>query len=77
MEEIKLHDAVALLSDLPEHNLKRGDVGTVVEVFKQTPHHPAGYIVEFVDDLTGAVYANADLTDTSRLIVLHFRREAA
>jgi hypothetical protein len=54
MEEIKLHDSVALLSDLPEHDLKRGDVGTVVEVFEQTPHHPAGYIVEFVDDLSGA-----------------------
>jgi hypothetical protein len=77
MEEIKLHDAVALLSDLPEHELKRGDVGTVVEVFEQTPHHPAGYIVEFVDDLTGAVYASADITDASRLVVLHFRREAA
>jgi hypothetical protein len=77
MEEIKLHDAVALLSDLPEHELKRGDVGTVVEVFEQTPHHPAGYIVEFVDDLTGVVYASADITDASRLVVLHFRREAA
>jgi hypothetical protein len=77
MEEIKLHDAVALLSDLPEHDLKRGDVGTVIEVFEQTPHHPAGYIVEFVDDLTGAVYATTDLTDASNLMVLHFRREAA
>jgi hypothetical protein len=52
-------------------------MGTVVEVFEQTPHHPAGYIVEFVDDLTGAVYASADITDASRLMVLHFRREAA
>jgi hypothetical protein len=77
MEEIKLHDAVALLSDLPEHDLKRGDVGTVIEVFEQTPHHLAGYIVEFVDDLTGAVYATTDLTDASNLMVLHFRREAA
>lgn len=77
MEEIKLHDVVALLSDLPEQGLKRGDVGTVVEVFGQTEHHPAGYIVEFVDDVTGAVYATADITDVGCLMVLHFRREAA
>lgn len=77
MEEIKLHDVVALLSDLPEHDLRRGDVGTVVEVFKQTEHHPAGYFVEFVDDVTGAVYATADITGAARMIVLHFRREAA
>ena len=77
MEGIKLHDVIALLSDLPEHNLKRGDVGTVVEVYEQTPHHPSGYIVEFVDDLTGAVYASADITDASCLVVLNFRREAA
>ena len=77
MEEIKLHDVVALLSDLPEHDLRRGDVGTVVEVFEQNEHHPAGYIVEFVDDVTGAVYATADITEPGRLMVLHFRREAA
>ncbi len=77
MEEIKLHDVVALLSDLPEHDLRRGDVGTVVEVFEQNEHHPAGYIVEFVDDVSGAVYATADITDAGRLMVLHFRREAA
>lgn len=77
MEEIKLHDVVALLSDLPEQGLKRGDVGTIIEVFKQTEHHPAGYIVEFVDDVTGAVYATADITDARCMMVLHFRREAA
>ena len=77
MEEIKLHDVVALLSDLPEHDLKRGEVGTVVEVFEQNEHHPAGYIVEFVDDVTGTVYATADIMDAGRLMVLHFRREAA
>ena len=32
MEKIKLFDIVALTTDLPEHNLRRGQVGTVVEV---------------------------------------------
>lgn len=61
--EIRLHDIVALLVDLPEQGLKRGAVGTVVEVFEKTAHHPAGYIVEFVDEATGAANAQADITN--------------
>ncbi|RKU27998.1 hypothetical protein C6499_10695 [Candidatus Poribacteria bacterium] len=30
--EIKLLDVVALTQDIPEHNLKRGDIGTIVEI---------------------------------------------
>ncbi|MDT5122903.1 MAG: hypothetical protein QOC96_2385 [Acidobacteriota bacterium] len=77
MNDIKLHDTVALLVDLPEQELKRGAVGTVVEVFEQTAHHPAGYIVEFVDEATGTAYAQADITNRAHLMALHFRREAA
>jgi 3,4-dihydroxy-2-butanone 4-phosphate synthase len=78
MDEIKLHDVVALLADLPEQRLRRGDVGTIVEVFEQTPHHPSGFIVEFVND-SGEVYAQADITDAAQLVKLHFnfQREAA
>ena len=76
MNEIKLHDVVALLMDLPEHGLQRGDVGTVVEVFQPTPHHPGGYIVEFVAE-SGEVYALADITDATQLVQLRFRRKAA
>ncbi len=36
------HDTVVLTSDLPEHGLTRGDVGTVVMV-----HAAGGYEVEF------------------------------
>lgn len=79
MDEIKLLDVVALLVDLPEHGLRRGAVGTVVEVFERSPHHPGGFIVEFVDDGSGGVYAHADITDAAQLVKLHFnfRREAA
>ena len=42
-DEIKLLDVVALTVDVPEHNLSRGQVGTVVEVLKN------GYEVEFSD----------------------------
>jgi hypothetical protein len=34
MGEIKLLDVVALIEDLPEQGLRRGEVGTVVEKWK-------------------------------------------
>ena len=76
MSEIKLHDVVALLVDLPQQDLRRGDVGTVVEVFQPTSHHPGGYIVEFVAE-SGEVYALADITDAAQLVQLRFRGKAA
>ena len=44
--EIKLLDVVALTQDVPEHNLKRGEVGTVVEILS----NGEAYEVEFSDD---------------------------
>ena len=41
--EIKLLDVVALAQDVPEHNLKRGDIGTVVEILS----NGEAYEVEF------------------------------
>jgi hypothetical protein len=74
--KIKPSDLVALLVDLPDKGLRRGDVGTVIEVFEQNEHHPGGYVVEFVAE-TGEVYAHADITDESQVVQLRFRREAA
>jgi hypothetical protein len=74
--EIKENDIVALLVDLPRLKLRRGDVGTVVEVFAANEHHHAGYVVEFVAE-SGKVYAQADITDPAQLIPLRFKREAA
>jgi uncharacterized protein DUF4926 len=76
MQEIKENDVVALLVDLPKHGLHRGDVGTVVEVFTKSVHHPGGYVVEFVSE-SGSVYAHADITDAAQFMRLNFRREAA
>lgn len=76
MDKIKNLDVVALLADLPEYRLRRGAVGTVVEVFEANEKHPGGYIVEFVDE-SGQTYAMADITDASQLIPLRFRQEAA
>lgn len=76
MKEIKENDLVALLVDLPEKALRRGDVGTVIEVFMKTDHHPGGYLIEFITE-AGEVYGHADVIDESQIVQLRFRREAA
>ena len=55
MNEIEMLSVVALLQDLPEHGLVRGQVGTVVENLA-----PGVYEVEFCDD-NGRTYAMASL----------------
>lgn len=67
--KIKLLDTVALLEDLPERKLKRGEVGTVVEVLA-----PDTYEVEFCDD-EGRTYAELALHD-EQIVVLHNQGEA-
>jgi hypothetical protein len=63
---------VALLSDMPERNLRRGQVGTIVESVA-----PDVYGVEFSDD-EGRAYASLALP-AAKLIRLHHQpvREAA
>ena len=74
---IKENDVVALLVDIPAQELRRGEVGTVIEVFSANEHHPAGYMLEFVDDETGEVYAQAEITDAAQIVKLHRRKRAA
>ncbi len=76
MKRIKENDMVALLVDLPEPGLMRGDCGTVIEVFGENEQHPSGYIVEFVTE-SGGVYAQADITDATQIMPVRFKREAA
>ena len=67
--EPRLLDVVALLSDLPEHGLVRGQVGTVVELLD------GAYEVEFSDD-EGKTYAELAIR-RDQLLVLHHRPEQA
>ena len=68
-KRIKLLDTVALLEDLPERKLRRGEVGTVVELLA-----PDVYEVEFCDD-EGQTYSELALRG-DQLIVLHNQGEA-
>ena len=64
---IKLFDVVALTEDIPDANLKRGQVGTVVEVLQ-----PDVFEVEFSDSDSGHTYAQLPLK-TEQMMVLHFQ----
>lgn len=63
----ELFDVVALLFDLPELGLYRGQVGTVVEEYE-----PGVFEVEF-SDTDGRAYALETLT-ANHLMVLHHHR---
>jgi hypothetical protein len=65
----QLLDVVALLSDVPDHHLVRGQVGTIVELLD------GAYEVEFSDD-EGKTYAELALP-SDQLLVLHHRPEQA
>ena len=71
METIKLLEVVALTEDFPDHGLRRGEVGTVVEILA-----PGVFEVEFSDD-TGEAYAFASLRAEQLIPLYHRKREAA
>jgi Domain of unknown function (DUF4926) len=63
---IKLLDVIALTVDLPEYNLWRGQVGTVVEFLAGG----AAFEVEF-SDRNGRTYESVGLRP-EQIMVLHF-----
>jgi hypothetical protein len=70
MEDIKLLDVVALVEDLTSEGLKRGEVGTVVEGWKD-----GVFEVEFSDD-SGKAYAFAAVR-ADQIMKLYFRKDEA
>ncbi|CAA9472935.1 MAG: hypothetical protein AVDCRST_MAG12-928 [uncultured Rubrobacteraceae bacterium] len=67
---IDILDVVALTEDLPERDLYRGQVGTVVETLA-----PDVFEVEFSDD-EGSAYASLAL-NASQLLVLRYEPSKA
>jgi hypothetical protein len=68
-KQIDLLDTVALLEDLPQRGLQRGEVGTVVEILAL-----GVYEVEFSDD-EGQTYAELALRD-EQIVALHNQGES-
>lgn len=66
----KVLNVVALLTDIPEYRLVRGQVGTIVEQLD-----PDTALVEFSDDQGRAFAVVPCLRET--LLVLHYAPEAA
>jgi hypothetical protein len=70
MDEIKLLDVFALIENVDSEGLRRGEVGTVVEQWKD-----GVYEVEFSDN-SGKAYAFAALRP-EQVMKLHFRKDEA
>ena len=68
---MKLLDVVALMSDVSEKALQRGQVGTIVEVLA-----PGVFEVEFCD-LEGRTYASAALPERHLMVLRHEPASAA
>ena len=66
IQKINLLDVVALTTDLPEYNLYRGHVGTVVEILADGD----AFEVEFSDQ-NGRTYESVGLRET-QIMVLYF-----
>ena len=64
--EMRLLDVVALTKDIPDHGLRRGQVGTIVEILG-----PDVFEVEFADN-EGRTYATLSL-NAKQLMVLHYQ----
>jgi hypothetical protein len=65
---MKNHDVIALLEDLPQHNLKRGQVGTIVEEWES-----GVFEVEFANT-NGVAYAMVALR-ADQMMLLHWQPE--
>jgi len=68
---IKLLDVVALTENLPKRKLRRGQVGTVVELLD-----PGVFEVEFADN-DGRAYASLALKENQLLVLYYQPQEAA
>ncbi len=67
MKNFKLFDVVALTSDLPEENLLKGQVGTIVEIYNEGE----AFEVEFVNT-EGETYGLLTLPP-KQLMLLHYQ----
>lgn len=73
MMDIPLLSHVALVTDLPERGLTKGQLGTVVEKLGST--RDEAFLVEFSDE-DGQAYAFVDLR-ADQVILLHRRTTEA
>lgn len=66
MENFKLFDIIALTIDLPEHDLRRGQVGTIVEILAKGK----AFEVEFSDS-SGRTFESIGIKP-EQMMILHY-----
>lgn len=66
MTDIKLFDTIALLEDIPDENLRRGNVGAIVHIHNDGE----AFEVEFVDN-SGHTYGLLPLTPDQFVVLSH------
>ncbi|MFN0137727.1 MAG: DUF4926 domain-containing protein [Phycisphaerae bacterium] len=71
MQEIQVTDVVAILVDLPERGLRRGQVGTVVESLGSD-----AFEIEFADE-QGRTYATAAVRTGQLMRLIHAPSQVA
>lgn len=51
----QLYDQVSLKNDLPEYRLKKGDIGTVLDIVKHPEGKEDGIVLEIFNALGGSI----------------------
>ena len=51
MDQLKLYDRVAITHDIAEHDLRRGDVATLIDLVPHPGDGPQGLVLEVVNAL--------------------------
>jgi hypothetical protein len=77
--QFKLYQQVVLSRDLPEENLQKGDVATIVEIIVK--ENKTGYCLEFFDNegntLKVIIVSDADISEVKPHSIVNYREMEA
>ncbi len=68
------HDVVVLTRDLPEHNLRAGDVGAVVHIYAQGKAYEVEFVTGAGQTLALETLEPTDIRPLAPSEILHIRR---
>jgi ribulose-5-phosphate 4-epimerase/fuculose-1-phosphate aldolase len=73
---IKEHDRVALVRDLPEHGLARGDLGTVVHIYADGKAYEVEFMTLTGDTIGVVTLESGDVRPVTDREIAHARQVA-
>jgi hypothetical protein len=71
-DALKENDVVALLFDIPERGLHRGEIGTVIQVVAPTRNDSGWILLEFIN---GARVTQTDIDNSDEVVKLNSRHK--